>query len=496
MSNNIPPTTSPKILASDTSTNDKTLDNEIRYVNLYESEQKIYTRRITGLFQRIRRYTGIPLILGYLLLPWLLIDGRPAVFFDLPARQFTILWVTFWPQDFMLLAWLLIISAFALFTVTALFGRVWCGFTCPQTVWTLIYISVEHFFEGDRNKQIKLDKQKWSLEKIYRKGAKHLVWVLIAFATGATFIGYFVPIRELLSGFIPYYSSTSGMLIVDAHPAAILWTLFFTGMTYLNAGWLREQVCKYMCPYARFQSVMYDSDTLAVHYDQSRGESRGPRKPTDDYKSKGLGECIDCSWCVQVCPVDIDIRDGLQYECINCGLCVDACDSVMEKMQYPKGLIRFTSEDELQTGHTKFLRPRVFGYSLAVAAMISAFAYVIYIRDPLSVDIIRDRGARLYRVSGSKIQNVYTLKINNMDQKDHKYDIRVDGDYPFAIKRYRPVTIEAGEIFTIPIRIEVDKASLDTEKASLYFHVQSTTDPTTKAVEETRFIGPVPTKEN
>jgi len=464
--------------------------SEIRYINLYESDNKIYTRKISGFFQRIRRYTGIPLILAYLLLPWLVIDGRPAVFFDLPTRQFNVLWVTFWPQDFMLLAWLLIISAFTLFTVTALLGRVWCGFTCPQTVWTLMFISVEHFFEGDRNKQIKFDQQKWSFEKYWRKGAKHGTWVLISFVTGATFIGYFVPIRELLLGFIPHYDPVSEMLVLGVHPAAILWTLFFTGMTYLNAGWLREQVCKYMCPYARFQSVMYDEDTLAVHYDATRGESRGPRKPNEDFKAKGLGECIDCSWCVQVCPVDIDIRDGLQYECINCGLCVDACDSVMEKMKYPKGLIRFTSEDELKTGHTKFLRPRVFGYSFAVIAMFSAFVYVLFMREPLSVDVIRDRGARLYRVNGPNVENVYTVKINNMDQKAHEYSISVSGDYPFKITKRRPISIDAGEIFTIPVRVSVSRALLDKDKTSITFQVQSLSDSNMQAVEETRFIAP------
>ena len=476
--------------SSDSASHTPSPSSEIRYVNLYESDNKIYTRKVHGVFQRIRRYTGIPLILGYLILPWLIIDGRPAVFFDLPARQFNVLWVTFWPQDFMLLAWLLIISAFALFTVTALLGRVWCGFTCPQTVWTLIFIAVEHFFEGDRNKQIKLDQQPWGIEKTYRKGAKHAVWIFISFVTGATFIGYFFPIRELLAGFIPYPDLVSGMVILDAPPAAIFWRLFFTGMTYLNAGWLREQVCKYMCPYARFQSVMYDSDTLAVHYDAKRGENRGPRKPSDDYKAKGLGECTDCSWCVQVCPVDIDIRDGMQYECINCGLCVDACNSVMDKMKYPRGLIRFTSEDELQTGHTKFLRPRVFGYSFAVLVMFSAFVYALFLRDPLSVHVIRERVTRLYRVNGDNIENVYTVKINNMDQQAHEYTISVGGDYPFKINKVRPAYVEAGEIFSVPLRVSVPRDLMNKEKTSVYFYVQSITDEETKAVEETRFIAP------
>ncbi|WNO10202.1 cytochrome c oxidase accessory protein CcoG [Teredinibacter sp. KSP-S5-2] len=467
----------------------KASDQSIRYVNLYETPDKIYTRRITGFFQNIRRYTGLPLIAAYLLLPWLVIDGRPAVLFDLPARKFHVLWMTFWPQDFMLLAWLLIISAFSLFTVTVLLGRVWCGFTCPQTVWTMMFMSVEHIVEGDRNKRIKLDRQGWTFEKISKKTVKHSLWILIGFITGATFIGYFVPIRELLAGLIPFRNDL-GMLQIGVSPVAAFWTLFFTTMTYLNAGWMREQVCKYMCPYARFQSVMYDSDTLAVHYDPKRGERRGTRKPTDDYKAKGLGDCIDCSWCVQVCPVDIDIRDGLQYDCINCGLCVDACNAVMDKMKYPRGLIRFTSEDELKTGKTRFIRPRLFGYSFAVLAMISAFSYVLLSRTALSVDVIRDRGARLYRIAGDQVQNVYTIKINNMDDEPHEYSIELDGKYPFELRNYRPMRIEAGEVFTLPLRISIPRSELNTEKAKLKFIVTAQDDPELQAVETTNFIGP------
>lgn len=462
----------------------------IRYRNLYEKESKIYTRKISGFYQSVRRYTGLPLIAGFLLLPWFVIDGRPAVLFDLPARQFHVLWLTFWPQDFMLLAWLLIISAFTLFTVTVLLGRVYCGFTCPQTVWTLMFISVEHFIEGDRNKQIKLDQQPWNVNKLWRKSAKHSTWVLIAFITGVTFVGYFVPIRELLMGLVPHPDPTTGILTIDANPVAAFWTLFFTSATYVNAGWMREQVCKYMCPYARFQSVMYDADTLAVQYDPKRGESRGTRKPSDDYKAKGLGDCIDCSWCVQVCPVDIDIRDGLQYECINCGLCVDACNAVMDKMKYPRGLIRFTSMDELKTGKTNFIRPRVFGYAIAVSAMISAFVYTISTRTPLSVDIIRDRSARLYRISGDNVQNVYTVKINNMDQSSHTYKVTVEGDYPFEVKNYRPVEILAGEVFTLPLRISVPRAALDKPATDITLHVESTSNAKLSATETTNFIGP------
>jgi len=461
----------------------------IRYVNLYESEGKVYTRKISGFYQSIRRYTCLPLILGYVLLPWLIMDGRPSILFDLPARKFHILWLTFWPQDFMLLAWLLIISAFALFTVTAMLGRVWCGFTCPQTVWSLMFMSVEHMCEGDRNKQIKLDKQGWSTNKVLRKGTKHFLWLLIAFITGVTFVGYFVPIRDLLSGLLPYRDEF-GMLSIGAHPVAIFWTLFFTGMTYLNAGWLREQVCKYMCPYARFQSVMYDKDTLAVHYDVARGESRGARKIGSDYKAKNLGDCTDCSWCVQVCPVDIDIRDGLQYSCINCGLCVDACNMVMDKMDYPRGLVRFTSEDQLENGKMNFVRIRLLVYLVVIALMSSAFIYTVYTRTPLSMDIIRDRGTRLYRLRNDRVQNVYTLKVYNMDRDDHIYSLKISGDYPFALGKHRPIQIKAGGASTVPVNVSVSKNKLDTENTDVTFYLEST-DNDTIAVERTSpFLGP------
>ena len=223
-----------------------------------------------------------------------------------------------------------------------------------------MFIWVEHLCQGDRNKRIKLDGQGWNAEKLARMGATHFLWLLISVVTALTFVGYFVPVRDLIIGLVS----------LDLGLATLFWLGLFSLATYLNAGWLREQVCKYMCPYARFQSVMYDKDTLSVTYDSKRGESRGPRKASEDYKAEGKGDCIDCSWCVQVCPVDIDIRDGIQYECIDCGLCVDACNSVMDKVGYERGLIRFTTEDELETGQTRVLRPRLIGYLVALLVMM------------------------------------------------------------------------------------------------------------------------------
>lgn len=454
--------------------------DEIRYINLYESDDKIYTRKITGFYQKLRRYTGIPLMLGFLLMPWFMIDSRPAMLFDLPERQFHILWMTFWPQDGQLLAFLLMIAAFALFTVTVLVGRVWCGFTCPQTVWTMMFIWVEHLCQGDRNKRIKLDAQGWNAEKVARLGATHFLWLLISLVTGLTFVGYFTPIRELVMDLATF----------DASLVAAFWVALFMFGTYLNAGWMREQVCKYMCPYARFQSVMYDKDTLSVTYDSKRGENRGPRKAKDDYKADGKGDCIDCSWCVQVCPVDIDIRDGSQYECIDCGLCVDACNSVMDKVGYERGLIRFTTEDELETGKTRVLRPRLIGYMVALVVMIGYFAYTIASRVPVDVDVVRDRGTKMFRVKGDDVLNVYTIKINNMDRHAHLYNVRLEGELDYRLKKYRALEIEEGEVYTLPIVVAVAKKDLTHVKNKIDIIVTARDDESVSARESSVFIGP------
>lgn len=462
------------------SSDDKSADNTIRYVNLYEADEKVYTRHITGFYQKLRRYTGLPLIIGFLLMPWLVIDGRPAMLFDLDDRKFHILWMTFWPQDAMYLAWLLVISAFLLFTVTVLVGRVWCGFTCPQTVWTQMFIWAEHLCEGDRNKRMKLDAQSWGLEKISRKSAKQFLWISISLVTSLTFVGYFMPIRELVIGFFTF----------DLESMPLVWTGIFTGMTYMNAGFMREQFCKYICPYARFQAVMYDKDTLSVAYNPVRGEKRGPRKPNEDYKAKGLGDCTDCSWCVQVCPVNIDIRDGLQAECIDCGLCVDACNQVMDKMGYEKGLISFTTEDAIYNGKTKVFRPRLIGYGLMLSIMVSLFVYSIANRVPVMVEAQRDRGVRMYREVDTQIQNVYIIKISNMDRKAHVYDLMVEGDGDYSVQGYKPYEVPEGEILTIPVRVNIERSALTEQKNTIRFVAKARDNATIRSSHETTFIGP------
>lgn len=313
-------------------------------VDRYNPSSRIYVRATYGLYQKLRRYTGWGLILFFIAIPLLRWNGHQAVLFDLEKQQYHLFNMTLFPQDLTLLAWIFIIAAFALFFFTTYLGRVWCGYTCPQTVWTFIFIWFEEHFEGSANKRKCLDKAPWSLHKLSRKTAKHSAWISVSILTGLAFCSYFVPVDELYLDFFTFNSSVTitGCII------------FFATITYANAGWMRSIVCTHMCPYSRFQSTMFDKNTYIVGYDTKRGEQRGPRRRKSDPKALGLGDCVDCDLCVQVCPTGIDIREGLQYECINCGACIDACDATMLKMGYPKGLISYTSENKLAGEKPKY----------------------------------------------------------------------------------------------------------------------------------------------
>lgn len=454
---------------------------EVGEIDLYQRREKIYTRKIEGFYQRIRLYTGWPLLLGYFLLPWLNWDGRQAVWFDLPARKFHLLGLSLWPQDFPLLAFLLIIAAFSLFTVTVFAGRVWCGYTCPQTVWTSIFMWLEQKTEGSRNQRIKLDKAPWSAQKAIKKIAKHGSWMFVGFVTGLTFVGYFYPIKELVVDFATF----------SAGQWALMWTVFFTLATYINAGWLREQVCIYMCPYARFQSVMFDKDTLIVSYDSHRGESRGSRKHGSDYAAQGLGDCIDCELCVQVCPTGIDIRDGLQYECIGCALCLDACNSIMDKMQYPRGLISYTSEHQLDGGYTHWIRPRIIGYLVVLLVMAGLFTNHILTRIPLELTVIRDRNELFVTTDAGQIENIYTLHLLNMDTSMHEFEISISGIEGAKIIGQTLYTLDGGENASLTLRVRSDPALLERPNQPLNFEVVATDMDTLHTVSESRFMRPM-----
>ncbi|EAR10287.1 cytochrome c oxidase accessory protein CcoG [Reinekea blandensis] len=455
-------------------------NEQVIATDLYQSRDKIYVRRIKGVFRNFRFFGGLVLFAAYFGILWLDWDGQQAVLFDLPSRQFHIFGITFWPQDFILLSWALIISAFALFFITVFAGRVWCGYTCPQSAWTWIFMYIEEKTEGKRNARIKLDKQNFTIEKVARKAAKHALWVLVALATAITFVGYFTPVKQLIPDLVQF----------QAHGWAIFWIAFFTLATYGNAGWLREQVCIYMCPYARFQSVMFDRDTLIVSYDAKRGEPRGARKRGVEPASLGLGDCIDCDLCVQVCPTGIDIRDGLQYECIGCAACVDACDSVMEKMGYPKGLVRYTTENALEGKKTHLFRPRLIGYAAVLTAMIVAFTIVLISRVPIELDIIRDRGALHQMTANGLIQNNYLLKIANMTDEAHTFNVSVSGLEGLEFNSPTEITVDGGESATLPtiLLLPEEKNTLPTNKID--FTISSDSDDRLTSTEESRFFGP------
>ncbi|MGK0475736.1 MAG: cytochrome c oxidase accessory protein FixG [Oleispira sp.] len=452
--------------------------------SLYAPQEKIQVREIHGVFQKIRSYSLWGLMAMFFATSWINWGDRQAILFDLPARQFHFFGITFWPQDFFLLAVVLIIAAYGLFTITNLAGRVWCGYTCPQSSWSFVFMWIEEKTEGTRNQRMKMDKAPMSLEKFFRRGTKHVLWLLLALATGLTFISYFSPIRELLPNLLSF--NLGGW--------ETFWIGFFGLATYLNAGWLREQVCIHMCPYARFQSVMFDEDTLIVSYDEKRGEGekgRGSRKKGVDPQAEGLGDCIDCSLCVQVCPTGIDIRDGLQYQCIGCALCIDACDSIMDQMGYEPGLVSYTTENKLKGGTTHFMRPRLVGYALLLLIMIGGLVYAIASRTAFELDIIRDRGALYQATPNDTIQNSYTLEVMNMSQNESEYRIKVEGLRKFITDIPETIILHSNELRAYPVTIEVDPADLDVSRTDFEIIIYNEATQDEVAREESRFIAPL-----
>ena len=447
--------------------------------DLYAAREKIYTRAFSGLFRNLRRVGGAALFILFFGTVWLNWDGRQAVWWDLPERKFHIFGATFWPQDFMLLSWLLIICAFGLFFITVFAGRVWCGYTCPQSVFTWVFMWAEKITEGDRNQRMKLDKAPMSANKFLRKLAKHAIWIAVGILVAITFVGYFTPIRQLVPDLITF----------QVNGWTAFWIGFFTLATYGSAGFLREQVCIYMCPYARFQSVMFDKDTLIVSYDPRRGEKRGPRKKEADYKAMGLGDCIDCTMCVQVCPTGIDIRDGLQIECIGCAACIDACDAIMDKMNYPRVLISYTTEHNLSGQQTHLLRPRLIGYAVALSVMIGLFAYAVYDRPLVKLDVLKDRV--LYRENEQgRIENVYTLKVMNKAQHAQSFVITTSGLDGLAYEGRSEVRAQAGELVTIPVELSMAPEKLPSSTNEIVFHIKSMDDESISDEADSRFIGP------
>jgi cytochrome c oxidase accessory protein FixG len=458
-------------------------DGATRAESLYVKREKIHAREVEGTFDRLRHIAVVVLLGLYYVGPWLRWDGRQAVLFDLPARRFYIFALTLWPHDFIYLAWLLVMAALLLFFATAIAGRVWCGYACPQTVWTEAFVWMERLAEGNFSRRLKREKAPWTTEKLLRRGAKQAMWISFAAWTGFTFVGYFTPILELGANLVRF----------ELGPWETFWIAFYGLATYGNAGKLREQVCLYMCPYARFQSSMFDRNTLIVSYDPARGEPRGSRQRGASPASLGLGDCVDCNMCVQACPTGIDIRQGLQYECISCAACIDACEPVMKRMGYPSGLIRYTTQNALEGKPSHVDRPRTRIYGLLLVVLFGGFVYSLANRAPLQLDVIRDRNQLYREAAEGRIENVYELKVLNKSARPRRVIIRADG-LPGILVTTTPAVAElaASEQATIVARVSVARAAATAGGHDVVFSAVATDDGTFRAQRKARFMMPAP----
>jgi len=442
-------------------------------VSLYASHEKIYPRSVSGLFSNWRWGMVFLTQLVFYGIPWLEWGQRQAVLFDLGARRFYIFGLVLYPQDFIYLTGILVISALSLFLFTAVAGRLWCGYACPQTVYTEIFLWIEKKVEGDRSARMRRDAKPLSLEKFTRKSSKHFLWLVVALWTGFTYDGYFTPIKELGREFLQMNMSSW----------EIFWTFFYGFATYGNAGFMREQVCKHMCPYARFQSAMFDKDTLIVTYDAERGEPRGARSRKADPVGLNLGACVDCSLCVQVCPTGIDIRKGLQYECIGCGACVDVCDIVMDKMGYARGLVKYTTENAMKLHWTQsqtlrhVLRPRVLIYTAILSGVVLAMLVSLSLRTPFKVDVVRDRGVTARIVSGGKIENVYRLQVMNATESLQHYKLSVSGLPGLVLSSDDMVAVESTEARWVAVRVQAPFDAAAPGAHAIQFEINSTDTP-------------------
>ncbi len=455
-------------------------------VSLYAARQKIYPRSVSGLFSKWRWALIWLTQIVFYGLPWLQWNERQAVLFDLEARRFYIFNLVLYPQDFIYLTGLLVISALALFLFTAVAGRLWCGYACPQTVYTEIFLWIERKVEGDRSARMRLDQSPLSPAKFGKKWLKHFLWIVFGLWTGFTFVGYFTPIQTL----------STAVATWALGPWQTFWIFFYGFATYGNAGFMREQVCKYMCPYARFQSAMFDRDTMIVTYDEQRGEPRGARSKKADHKALGLGSCVDCTLCVQVCPTGIDIRKGLQYECIGCGACIDVCDDVMDKVGYPRGLIKYSTQNGIANGWTREqmirrgLRPRVLVYTGILAAICVAVGVSLFLRTPLKVDVIRDRGALARLAEQGRIENVYRLQVMNATEAPQTYRIGVEGLPGIALASEPSVDVLPTEVRSVAVRVQIPPGSAASGSHPIHFSVQAEGDASLQVREKSVFLVP------
>lgn len=395
-------------------------------LQLYKKQERIYPKRVYGRYRNLKWVAMIVCLAIYYLTPFIRWDRGPfvpdqAVLIDLYHGRAYWFWFEIWPQEVYILTGLLIFAAITLFFLTSLLGRVWCGYLCFQTVWTDLFIWVERVVQGDRNTRKKLREGPWVWEKIWKMAVTHSIWLAIGWCTAGSFVLYFNDAPTLVRSFFE----------LNVSPTVLMFIVGLTLSTYLMAGFAREQVCTFMCPYARFQSAMFDKDTLIIGYDEKRGEPRGSHKKGESWDNRG--HCIDCTACVVVCPMGIDIRNGLQMECIACGLCIDACDGIMEKVGLPKGLIRYDTENRLEAKKQgrnetlKFIRPRTIYYACVLTLVGSIMLYALLARPLLEISVLHDRNPLFVALSDGTIRNGYTLKILNKTHDPHNYTLAVEG---------------------------------------------------------------------
>lgn len=444
----------------------------------YVARVPIYPKLVHGRF-RFLKWVGMAVMLTiYYGLPWLRWDRGPdapnqAVLVDLARERFYFFWIEIWPQEVYYITGLLILAALLLFFVTALFGRVWCGYACPQTVWTDLYILVERLIEGDRNERIRLDRSPWTIDKIGRKSAKHVAWLAIAAATGGAWIFYFHDAPTLAANLFKGTADTTAYLFLGI--------LTFT--TYWLAGHMREQVCTYMCPWPRIQAALIDRETLMVTYRTDRGEPRGPHKKGQPWE--GRGHCIDCNQCVAACPMGIDIREGEQLECINCALCIDACNSVMKRVGLPLGLIAYDTPQNIERrkrgekSHFRLVRPRVVLYALALVAIAAIMLFSLTTRATIDLNVLRDRNPTFVRLADGSVRNAYTVKILNRAPRTRAFQLAIDGPAGFQVKIIGlegaslpvGVDVEPDRLRTLRVLVTVPTQSLSADSMPVAFHV-------------------------
>ncbi len=461
--------------------------------SLYQKRQQIYPKLVHGRFRTVKWIVMAVTLAIYYLTPWIRWDrgaGGPdqAVLLDLPNRRFYFFFIEIWPQEVYYLTGLLILAAISLFLVTSIAGRVWCGYACPQTVWTDLFIMVERLVEGDRAERIRLAKQRWTGGKILRKAAKHVIWLLIAMATGGAWVFYFADAPTLASDLISFQAPTVAYVFIGL--------LTFT--TYWLGGHMREQVCTYMCPWPRIQGAMLDEESLVVTYRDFRGEPRGPMKKTTA-DGRPHGDCIDCNQCVAACPMGIDIRDGQQLECITCALCIDACDDVMKRIGKPKGLIAYDTIGNLerrrvgQPGKLRLVRPRTVLYLgvLLLVGGIMSFAFAT--RSDLELNLLRDRNPLYVTLSDGSIRNGYTLKILNKANAERHFALSVEG-LPNAVLTLGaegdPGAIDAPADKVLAVRVFIAAPASDLKGGSTPITLLLVDQDGRATPAETVFIGP------